>query len=129
MTDVLSLRVPVLGVAGTASVPEPAGGNGGRRRVVVVGVDEVMAVSGVQGRSQGGAVAQLVRHALRVCGVLATVARGGQVTSAHGQILVTLRGLPPDEAHGPEHGAGPGTVQPWAESCGGVDGAVDGPEF
>lgn len=84
MTAVLSLRIPVLGVAGTASVPKPAGGDGSRRRVVVVGVDEVMAVSGVQDRSQSGAVAQLVRHALRVCGVLATVARGGQATSAHG---------------------------------------------
>lgn len=84
MTAVLSLRFPVLGGAGTASVPKPAGGTGRRRRVVVVGMDEVMAVSGVQGGSQSGAVAQLVGHALRVCGVMATVARGGQVASAHG---------------------------------------------
>lgn len=75
VTTVLSLCLSVLRVARTAPLPKPAVGNGERRRVVGVGVDEVMAVSGVQGWSQSGAVAQLVGHALSVCGVLATVAR------------------------------------------------------
>lgn len=84
VAPVLSLCFPDLRVARTAPVTRPAVGDGERRQVMVVGVDEVMAVSGVQGWSQSGAVAQLVRHALSVCGVLATVARGGQVTPTYG---------------------------------------------
>lgn len=84
VAPVLSLCFPVLRVARTASVTGPAVGDGERRRVMVVSVDEVMAVSGVQVWSQSGAVAQIVGHALSVCGVLATIARGGQVTPTHG---------------------------------------------
>lgn len=131
MASILSINLPVFGVTGTVSVPTPVVCSWRRRRVMVAGLEKMMAVVTVQGRSQSSTVARLIWHALCVCGVLATIARRGHVTSTRRQVFMTLSSLPSRYTYtcSSKASSSPCAIQPGAQSDRVVNRAVDGPEF